>query len=276
MLNTVNKINSQSQAKENNTQECWWMLAGVVDYKLCDRGFDCEHCPFDKILHGTYNLPETESLSLKDTKDRTFEGQTFTLDEMLFYHPAHVWVRVEEGGSLRVGLDDFGQLFGRIYSVTLPQIDSNFRCGEGCWRITHQFGETTLITPVSGAVKQINTKLTQSPSLLNHKPYGEGWAFVIEPAELKSCLKQLFYGQKVKDWHKGEVEKLYQKANDLLNAASTDAGITMPDGGTLKKDFMSELTTEQMTQFINSFFPVSSKEEETSNHNLAILDQTWR
>jgi hypothetical protein len=30
---------------------CVWMDAGVVNYKLCDRGFDCERCPLDQALH---------------------------------------------------------------------------------------------------------------------------------------------------------------------------------------------------------------------------------
>jgi hypothetical protein len=31
---------------------CVWMDAGVVNYKLCDRGFDCDRCPLDQALHG--------------------------------------------------------------------------------------------------------------------------------------------------------------------------------------------------------------------------------
>ena len=30
---------------------CVWMDAGVVNYKLCDRGYDCERCPLDQALH---------------------------------------------------------------------------------------------------------------------------------------------------------------------------------------------------------------------------------
>jgi hypothetical protein len=30
---------------------CVWMDAGVVNYKLCDRGFDCDRCPLDQALH---------------------------------------------------------------------------------------------------------------------------------------------------------------------------------------------------------------------------------
>jgi len=32
--------------------KCVWMLADVVAYKLCDREYDCEHCPFDRALRG--------------------------------------------------------------------------------------------------------------------------------------------------------------------------------------------------------------------------------
>ncbi|MBX7150002.1 hypothetical protein K1X84_00080 [bacterium] len=30
--------------------KCVWMTSNVVEYKLCDREFDCEHCPFDKVM----------------------------------------------------------------------------------------------------------------------------------------------------------------------------------------------------------------------------------
>jgi glycine cleavage system H lipoate-binding protein len=281
--------------EERHHIQCWWMLAGVVGYKLCDREFDCEHCPFDKVIHdSTYRLPrksalETETFisdKYQDMKDKSRAGalintQDYGIADMLFYHPAHIWVSVEEEGCVRVGLDGFGQkVLGRIYSVSLPLVGSNVQLGEDCWRITHQFGVTNLITPVAGVVRQINTKLTQYPSLLNRKPYGEGWAFLIEPTDLKACLKQLFYGQKVKSWYKREIEKLYWEANELLNEASVTTGQTMPDGGTLKEGFMSELTTEQMRKLIGSFFPVPLTQEqekmEESNDYLAILDKKWR
>lgn len=36
---------------------CVWMDAGVLTFKLCDRDFDCEHCPLDAALHGTSPAP---------------------------------------------------------------------------------------------------------------------------------------------------------------------------------------------------------------------------
>jgi hypothetical protein len=39
---------------------CVWMAAGLLAYKLCDRGFDCESCPLDCALRrsGEGRLPE--------------------------------------------------------------------------------------------------------------------------------------------------------------------------------------------------------------------------
>jgi glycine cleavage system H lipoate-binding protein len=69
--------------------------------------------------------------------------QGYDVAPMLFYHPAHVWARIEEQGIVRVGLDDFGQkLAGRVYSVQLPPAGTTVGRGAHCWRVTHHAGET--------------------------------------------------------------------------------------------------------------------------------------
>jgi len=30
--------------------KCIWMASGVIEYKLCDKNFDCENCQFDKVI----------------------------------------------------------------------------------------------------------------------------------------------------------------------------------------------------------------------------------
>lgn len=36
---------------------CIWMSAGLVAYKLCDRGFECDGCPFDQAMRGGTAAP---------------------------------------------------------------------------------------------------------------------------------------------------------------------------------------------------------------------------
>ena len=43
---------SDERRPAGSPEQCVWMQAGVVGYKLCDREFDCDRCPFDAALRG--------------------------------------------------------------------------------------------------------------------------------------------------------------------------------------------------------------------------------
>ena len=30
--------------------QCIWMTAGIIGYKLCNAGYECERCPFDLAM----------------------------------------------------------------------------------------------------------------------------------------------------------------------------------------------------------------------------------
>ncbi len=284
-LRTKTSFNQTADAKLNY---CWWMQAGVVDYKLCDRDYECEHCPFDEVLHGktpklTTQPPDSnlEQQSRQQSRLRTakdslilsgFEARQ--TPNTLFFHPGHTWARIEEGGTVRAGIDDFGQqLLGRAYSVTLPSLNMSLRRGEESWRFTHQAGVTALVSPVSGRVKEVNANLVQRPSLLNHDPYGAGWTILIEPSDLKGCLKRLLYGQNARQWHERELKKLSLKLNELISGDHRALGATLNDGGLLRPDFMRELTAEEMRQVIKLFFPFPPDEDAKGNNSKLVQDR---
>lgn len=283
-MNNIDEHESLRQAANANKKECWWMQATVVDYKLCDRDYDCEHCPFDQVLQGRATIPVSASTTFGEggSFDRDWErrGRTSIADSSsvmrcevagaLFYHPAHSWVRIEDGGCVRVGLDDFAvRILGRPYKITLPKTGDALRFGEGCWQYTHQAGVTILVAPVTGRVKEINQALAQQPALLNRDPYGEGWALLVEPTDLTGSLKRLLYGPKVKRWYERELEKLQEKVSEMTSRSGI-AGPTMNDGGTLNKDFMDGLTVDQLRLVIDSFFPLSLVEKAEANQAILI------
>ena len=254
MLDTL-----RNQAGSN--QPCWWMLAGVVDYKLCDRDFDCEHCPFDLILQAGSHSEKTS------VDSQSMDG--------IFYDQAHVWLRVEDQGNVRVGLDDFAQkILGRVYAVALPHEGIRLQKGQHCWIVTHKAGETSLTIPTSGVVLEVNWKLQQCPSLLNRDPFGAGWAFLIKPTDLRTGLSDLFYGSRAAAWHRAETEKLYSLINKASEAAT--GVLALPDGGTLKKDFLSELSAEQSRELIRAFLPEPGRRQNTSCRHSRILSSKRR
>jgi glycine cleavage system H lipoate-binding protein len=283
-MNNTNQPDSLRLTANDNLKECCWMQAGVVDYKLCDHDYDCEHCQFDQVLHGRVTTPVADSPEFLATgsiernraqhvrRNRT-EGTSILGCEVaspLFYHPGHTWARIEDGGCVRTGLDDFARrILGRPYLITLPEPGTTLRFGEGGWNFTHQAGVSTLVAPVSGRVKEINLALAQQPTLISRDPYGEGWALLIEPTDLKGCLKRLLYGPKVTQWYQRDFEKLYEKVNELSNR-SDFAGPTMNDGGSLIEDFRNALTADQLRQVIDYFFPLSLVEKAETNNAILV------
>lgn len=254
MLDTLKK-------HQGTNQLCWWMLAGIVDYKLCDRDFDCEHCPFDLILQ-TGSQPEQKRADSQ-------------LMDSAFYGPAHVWVRVEDRGNVRIGLDDFAQrILGRVYAVSLPHEGIKLEKGEHCWSVTHKDGETPLLVPLSGTILEVNWKLKQSPSLLNRDPYGDGWAVVIKPTDLRTGLRDLFYGSRAVAWHSAEMEKLQSLTFEISGRATGVS--TLPDGGMLNKDFLSELSAEQMRELIDSFLPRPGQKQKPSDRHSQVIRRKGR
>ncbi len=49
----------KSDVFDSGERECVWMKAKVVNFKLCERDFDCAECPFDKAMRIAWNQ-ETE------------------------------------------------------------------------------------------------------------------------------------------------------------------------------------------------------------------------
>jgi glycine cleavage system H lipoate-binding protein len=251
--------------------KCVWMLAGVVGYKLCDREYDCEHCAFDlamretppSLAHQPSAAPEAVWSVPATTGDQaagTADIMGYELAGSLFYHPGHVWARVEEEGRVRVGLDDFGQqLVGRVYSVNLPAPGDRVSPRGGCWRIAHQCGEATLAAPVTGVVHHVNEKLAQHPSLINHDPYHHGWAMVIGPDDLMGSLKDLYFGEHSRRWYEQEVERLHQELVGLAGPPS-DLGVTLQDGGRRIEDLTRVIESRQLRQMIDRFLSPALEE----------------
>ncbi|KPJ86750.1 MAG: hypothetical protein AMS18_15280 [Gemmatimonas sp. SG8_17] len=153
---------------------CVWMTAGLVAYKLCDREYDCENCPFDAALCGpTSNLQGSTFASHRQGK------WEFRNDRQ--YHPSHGWAKQIDGTRVRVGLDAFaGRLLDRITSVVLPPIRSRILRGRpACWVID----DSELLpvrAPVSGTVLHTNGTVQHNPSLVAQSPYDDGWLLDVQ------------------------------------------------------------------------------------------------
>jgi glycine cleavage system H protein len=105
------------------------------------------------------------------------------IPEELRYAENHEWARLEDDGSVRVGISDYAQdALGDIVYIDLPEIGASVGAGEAFGEIESTKSVAEIYAPVAGTITEINEALEAAPEAINHEPYGAGWIVVITPA----------------------------------------------------------------------------------------------
>lgn len=121
----------------------------------------------------------------------------------LKYSKSHEWVRDEGDGTATVGITDHAQeLLGDLVFVELPEIGEKMEQGGECAVVESVKAASDVYSPLSGEVTAVNTKLADSPELVNEAPYGDGWIFRIrlaDPNQLAGLLDAAGYQASIAD-----------------------------------------------------------------------------
>jgi glycine cleavage system H protein len=98
----------------------------------------------------------------------------------LRFHKEHEWIRVE-GQHATLGISNFAQeALGDVVFVDVPKVGTSLRAEDQLGEVESTKATSTLYTPVTGKVLQVNGELNDHPELLNQDPYGRGWIVVLE------------------------------------------------------------------------------------------------
>lgn len=140
------------------------------------------------------------------------EIEGYKLPDELYYTKDHTWARVEDNGTVTVGMDAFGaKAAGNIEFIDLPMEEDEFESGEAFGSLESAKWVGGLLMPVGGTVIAVNEKIEDELNLLSEDPYGEGWIIKIKPSNLKDDLKALVHGDGVGPWLKKEIETRKKK-----------------------------------------------------------------
>lgn len=109
----------------------------------------------------------------------------------LRYHKEHEWVR-QEGTRATIGISDFAQdALGDVVYVDLPQVNTDITKDQEIGEVESTKATSSIYSPVSGKIVQVNSELQDHPEYLNKDPYGKGWIVVVElshPAEIETLM----------------------------------------------------------------------------------------
>lgn len=114
---------------------------------------------------------------------------------------SHEWARVEDDGSVTVGISDHAQgLLGDLVYVELPAVGDSVDAGTACAVVESVKAASDVYSPVSGKVLKVNEALADKPETINEDAFGEGWIFVVKPsapAELDELLTPDDYAEAI-------------------------------------------------------------------------------
>jgi len=121
----------------------------------------------------------------------------------LRYRDSHEWVRLEDDGSVVVGISDHAQTaLGDIVFVELPQPGLSYAQGDACAVVESVKAASDIYAPISGEIIEFNPALEDDPSLVNSDPYGDGWLFSMAPAdadEIEQLMGKKEYIESIED-----------------------------------------------------------------------------
>jgi glycine cleavage system H protein len=117
----------------------------------------------------------------------------------LKYASSHEWARLEEDGTVTVGISDHAQeALGDVVFVELPELGSTLAAGDEAGVVESVKAASDIYAPVGGEVIAVNEGLEDEPEMVNSDPYNDGWFFRLQPAdtaELDELLSAEDYAQ---------------------------------------------------------------------------------
>ena len=120
----------------------------------------------------------------------------------LKYAKSHEWAKLEEDGTVRVGISDHAQeALGDIVFVELPEVGAEVEAGGDCAVVESVKAASDIYSPVSGEIVAVNEELSDSPEAINEDAYAN-WIFAVKPAdvsELDQLLDAAGYGAIAED-----------------------------------------------------------------------------
>ncbi len=101
----------------------------------------------------------------------------------LKYTNSHEWVRVEDDGSITVGITDHAvHLLGDLVHIDMPDVGDEFEAGNEMLVVESVKAAADVYAPVAGVVTEVNEDLDGAAEKVNDDAY-DAWLFKMKPSD---------------------------------------------------------------------------------------------
>ncbi|MDJ0830635.1 MAG: glycine cleavage system protein H [Desulfobacterales bacterium] len=203
---------------------CRHSLTNRIDTRICAYDYECSKCDFDQFFEDVWTTKN------KTIPQEVHEVRGFSMPADHYFHNGHAWARLESGGNVRIGLDDFAfKVFGEADGLELPTMGKELDQGRTGWGLRRRNNQADVLSPVDGVIMEVNSKVREAPKAANHDPYGDGWLFLVRHPDVKKTVKDLMSNSDSLNWINAEIDHLENMVEDVAGPLAADGGYLCSD-----------------------------------------------
>lgn len=210
-------------------QPCLHHMKGRIDFRPCTNDYRCSNCDFDQYFNDQFTVHTV----VRPVDVLDIDG--VKAPQGYYLHRGHAWAKIEEGASVRIGIDDFAlRMLGPPDRIEAPLVGKEVRQDQA-GMVLHRSGKkANILMPVSGVVTAVNAPLRDQGRLANLHPYSDGWVLQVHSRSLRDDLKNLMIRNETKEFLTAEIDRLFEVIEET-------AGPLAADGGQLGSDIYGSL-----------------------------------
>jgi glycine cleavage system H lipoate-binding protein len=207
------------KASPLSERPCIHSLRKQIPFRNCTNEYRCGNCEFDQYFYDEYKVHAVVM------PVDLLEVEGFKMPQGYYLHQGHAWAKIEEGSSVRIGIDDFAlRLLGPLDCIETPLIGKALREGEPHVVLKRGTNQARLRCPVTGVITAVNPKVRSSGKLANQNPYSEGWVMTIHSENLRKDLRNLMIAEEATEFLGHEADQLHRLIEEVDGPSATDGG----------------------------------------------------
>lgn len=198
---------------------CIHHMKGRIEFRSCTNEYRCGNCDFDQFFSDQFSVHAiTNPVSVLNISG-------FRVPQGYYIHKGHTWVRIEEGSSVRVGIDDFVlRLMGPLDKIDAPLMGKKVIREDASIVIKREENMAEMLCPVSGIVMAINPEVREKGNIANKDPYSGGWVMKVQADNLRDDMKHLMISDETDQFIKEQVDMLYDIVEEVSGPLAADGG----------------------------------------------------
>ncbi|MEI7811719.1 MAG: hypothetical protein WCJ01_04755 [Ignavibacteria bacterium] len=235
--------------KDNNcflNMQCIWMASNIVDYKLCDREFNCDSCSFDKSIRNIQH--HVSSPKIEDTKSKAqyvIQNVINKIESTEFNSHYHYFSNHLVAKNLFV--DTYYLGFSPVMISLMDNYTRIDYCSRGdvvrkdqpILKIVGPWGETDVTAPMD---------FTCLGHITENRNSAERWFSLIESSRDELQTKSA----PVSDYHRDIISVAKELTNFQINYP--EIGLTMMDGGIDARYLFQIIGNSKYSDILNTLF----------------------